>query len=172
MFLNKIPQKEPTIKVGIILPSDKKHQLEIKTPIRMNNEHKISKYISVKILDTGLLINDEYHKDYHINNNGFATMAIIQHKINHPFGVVQHEGIQLTKFEEKPSWTTYINAGIYIIDNSASELIKINETLSMPNLFTKIKQKNKNVLIYHMHEDWVDIGTPEEFKKVKNKFKY
>ena len=69
MFLNKIPRKEPTIKVGIILPSDKKHQLEIKTPIRMNNEHKISKYISVKILDTGLLINDEYHKDYHINNN-------------------------------------------------------------------------------------------------------
>ena len=129
-------------------------------PVVVTNGDVISKIGYQKLLD------------YHINNNGFATMAIIRHKIYHPFGVIQHEGIQLTKFEEKPSWTTYINAGIYIINNSASELIKTNEALSMPNLFTKIKEKNKNVLIYHMHEDWVDIGTPEEYKKFKNKFKY
>ena len=114
-----------------------------------------------------------YHKllNFHRNNDGFATMAIIKHKIENPFGVVEYDGINLTKFQEKPSWTTYINAGIYVLDNQATKFIKKDQYISMPQLFNKIKKNNKNVLIFHMHEDWVDIGTPDQFKKTKKSLK-
>ena len=39
----------------------------------------------------------------------------------------------------------------------------------MPVILKKLKKNNKNVFIFHMHEDWIDIGTPEEFKKIKQK---
>ena len=124
-------------------------------PIVVTNGDIISKIGYQKLLD------------FHNSNNGFATMAIIKHKIENPFGVVKYEGIQLTEFQEKPYWTTYVNAGIYVLNNKASKLIKKNEFISMPHLFNKIKNKNESVLIFHMHENWIDIGTPAELNKIK-----
>ena len=88
-------------------------------------------------------------------------MAVIKHQITNPFGVIKYNGIQLIDFEEKPSWITYINAGIYVVDSSASHMINKNENISMPMVLKKLKEKNEEIFIFHMHEDWIDIGTPE-----------
>jgi NDP-sugar pyrophosphorylase family protein len=37
----------------------------------------------------------------------------------------------------------------------------------MPLILKKLKDNNQNVYIFHMHEDWIDIGTPAELKKIK-----
>lgn len=66
MLLDKNQKKEPIIKVGIILPNDRRCNLEIEIPSKIN---KLPKHISIKTKDKGLLINDEYHNNYRINNN-------------------------------------------------------------------------------------------------------
>ena len=134
----------------------------------------MSKYKGPIVVTNGDIISKIGYKkllDFHTLNNGIATMAVIKNEIKNPFGVVRYNGIHLEDFEEKPSWITYINAGIYIIETEATKFLKKGENISMPVILKKLKKNNKNVFIFHMHEDWIDIGTPEEFKKIKQKIK-
>tara|TARA_B100000780_G_C21116249_1_gene451658 strand:- start:750 stop:1784 length:1035 start_codon:yes stop_codon:yes gene_type:complete len=128
-------------------------------PIIITNGDIISKIGYQKLLD------------FHNLNQGIATMAVIKHEIKNPFGVVKHDGIRLLDFEEKPSWFSYVNAGIYVVESKASTLIKKNQYTSMPSILKKLIDKKNDVFIFHLHEDWVDIGTPNELKKIKKVFK-
>ena len=128
-------------------------------PIIITNGDIISKIGYQKLLD------------FHNLNQGIATMAVIKHEIKNPFGVVKHDGIRLLDFEEKPSWFSYVNAGIYVVESKASSLIKKNQYTSMPSILKKLIDKKNDVFIFHLHEDWVDIGTPDELKKIKKLFK-
>ena len=128
-------------------------------PIIVTNGDIISKIGYQKLLD------------FHNRSQGIATMAVLKHEIKNPFGVIKHDGINLLDFEEKPSWITYINAGIYVVESRACDFIKKNECISMPLLLKKINQNQNNVFIFHMHEDWIDVGTPEELKKIKKMLK-
>ena len=105
--------------------------------------------------------------DYHCSTSASATMATIEYKIKHPYGVIKSEGINLIKFEEKPIWHTNINAGIYVLDYSVQNLIKLNEQVSMPDIFTRFQNKNKRVVIFPLYEKWIDIGSPKELKLIK-----
>lgn len=134
----------------------------------------MSKYKGPIVVTNGDIISKIGYKkmlDFHILNNGIATMAVIKNEIKNPFGVVRYNGILLEDFEEKPSWITYINAGIYIVEAAATKFLKKNENISMPVILKKLKTNNKDVFIFHMHEDWIDIGTPTEFRKIKKKLK-
>ena len=130
---------------------------KFKGPVLVTNADIISKIGYRKLLD------------FHFLNNGIATMAVIKNKIQNPFGVVKYDGINLIDFEEKPVWINYINAGIYVVDSIVAKSIKENTKLSMPMILKKLIEKNKSVFIFHMHEDWVDIGTPEQLREMNNK---
>jgi len=128
---------------------------KFKGPVIITNGDIISKIGYRKLLD------------FHILNNSLATMAVIKNEIINPFGVVKFNGINMLDFEEKPTWTTYINAGIYVVDAKVTKFVKKNENISMPLILKKFKNNNHDVLIFHMHEDWIDVGTPEELKKIR-----
>jgi NDP-sugar pyrophosphorylase family protein len=49
--------------------------------------------------------------DFHIRYAA-ATMAVRVHEWQHPFGVVQTQGVEIVCFEEKPIARSHINAGV------------------------------------------------------------
>ena len=130
---------------------------KFKGPVLVTNGDIISKIGYRKLLD------------FHLLNNGIATMAVIKNEIQNPFGVVKYDGINLIDFEEKPVWINYINAGIYVVDSIVAKSIKENTKISMPMILKKITEKKEKVFIFHMHEDWVDIGTPQQLKEINKK---
>ena len=69
-------------------------------------------------------------------------MAVTDYKISHPFGIVESEGIDLIKFQEKPIWRTNVNAGIYVLDKSVIKLIKHREVVSMPEIFKRFQMNS------------------------------
>jgi dTDP-glucose pyrophosphorylase len=142
-----------------------------KKPLGTGGSFKLmSKYKGPIVVTNGDIISKiGYRKllDFHNLNNGIATMAVLKNEIKNQFGVVKCKGISMIDFEEKPSWITYINAGIYILDSKATKFIEKNQNISMPLILKKLKDNNQNVYIFHMHEDWIDIGTPAELKKIK-----
>ncbi|MDC1280930.1 sugar phosphate nucleotidyltransferase [bacterium] len=128
---------------------------------------------SIVITNGDIISKIGYQKllDFHNLNKGIATIAVLKHEIKNPFGVIKYNGIQLVDFEEKPSWISYINSGIYVVESRASKIIKKDENISMPSVLKKLKGKNNDIFIFHMHEDWIDIGTPEELKKIQKTLK-
>lgn len=105
--------------------------------------------------------------DFHNRNEADATMAVRLHEWQHPFGVVQTDGIEISGFEEKPISRSHINAGIYILSPNSLDMLVNNEPCDMPNLFERLQLINKRTLAYPMHEPWLDIGRPEDLKRAE-----
>ena len=105
--------------------------------------------------------------NFHNKHNAEATMAVRIHEWENPYGVVRTKGIDIIDFEEKPVVRSNINAGAYVLEPSAIDVIKKNENFDMPNLFKRLKEKNSKTIVYPVHEPWLDIGRLEDYYKAK-----
>lgn len=100
--------------------------------------------------------------DFHIRHNAMATMAVRVHEWQHPFGVVQIQGVNIVGFEEKPITRSHINAGVYVLDPDALCVLNAGAHCDMPTLFERLQTKAKRTVAYPMHEPWLDVGRPDD----------
>ena len=100
--------------------------------------------------------------DFHIRHNASATMAVRVHEWQHPFGVVQTQGVDIIGFEEKPVARSRINAGVYALDPDALGVLSADVQCDMPTLFERLQAKEKRTVAYPMHEPWLDVGRPDD----------
>jgi hypothetical protein len=110
--------------------------------------------------------------DFHIRHGAEATMAVRVHEWQHPFGVVQTQGIEIIGFEEKPIARSHINAGVYALNPQALDALTIDTRCDMPTLFERLQSKTKRTVAYPMHEPWLDVGRPDDLaaaRKSSNK---
>lgn len=101
--------------------------------------------------------------DFHIRQQAGATMAVRIHEWQHPFGVVQTQGVDIISLEEKPIARTYINAGVYALSPDVLNELNINEDCDMPALFERLQAIGKRTVAYPMHEPWLDVGRPIDY---------
>lgn len=100
--------------------------------------------------------------DFHIRHEATATMAVRVHEWQHPFGVVQTQGVEIVGFEEKPVARSHINAGVYALEPDALNVLNADEHCDMPTLFERLQEKAKRTVAYPMHEPWLDVGRPDD----------
>ncbi len=98
--------------------------------------------------------------DFHIRHAATATMAVRVHEWQHPFGVVQTQGVEIVGFEEKPIARSHINAGVYVLDPAALSVLNADAHCDMPTLFERLQIKKERTVAYPMHEPWLDVGRP------------
>jgi dTDP-glucose pyrophosphorylase len=100
--------------------------------------------------------------DFHIRHHASATMAVRVHEWQHPFGVVQTQGVEIVGFEEKPVARSHINAGVYALDPDVLSILRSDAYCDMPTLFEHLKVQDKRTVAYPMHEPWLDVGRPDD----------
>jgi dTDP-glucose pyrophosphorylase len=98
--------------------------------------------------------------DFHTRHAAAATMAVRVHEWQHPFGVVQTQGVEIVGFEEKPIARSHINAGVYALDPEALSVLTADTLCDMPTLFERLQAQKKRTVAYPMHEPWLDVGRP------------
>ncbi len=102
--------------------------------------------------------------DFHLGQQAQATMAVSLHEWQHPFGVVRTEGIEIVGFDEKPIHRSHVNAGIYVLEPQVLDLLQPEIPCDMPNLFAKTQLSDGKTIAYPMHEQWMDVGRPEDLE--------
>lgn len=102
--------------------------------------------------------------DFHIRHNAAATMAVRVHEWQHPFGVVQTQGVDIVGFEEKPVARSHINAGVYVLEPDALSALSADVHCDMPTLFERLQAKTMRTVAYPMHEPWLDVGRPDDLQ--------
>jgi len=107
--------------------------------------------------------------DFHIRHAAAATMAVRVHEWQHPFGVVQTQGVEIVGFEEKPVARTHINAGIYALNPDALSVLPVNTHCDMPTLFERLQAASMRTVAYPMHELWLDVGRPVDLQTANSK---
>lgn len=100
--------------------------------------------------------------DFHIRHSAAATMAVRVHEWQHPFGVVQMQGVEIVGFEEKPITCSHINAGVYALEPTALSVLAADAHCDMPALFERLQAKAQRTVAYPMYEPWLDVGRPDD----------
>ena len=98
---------------------------------------------------------------FHNENNSKATIAVRQHTTTIPFGIVRQNGVELVSFQEKPSFTHLVNAGMYVISPQLLPLIPKYRFTDMPDFLLTAKDCGHKVTVCPVHEYWLDVGRPE-----------
>ena len=106
--------------------------------------------------------------DFHTRQAATATMAVRAHEWQHPFGIVQTQGVEIVGFEEKPVARSHINAGVYALDPKALSALTIGAHCDMPTLFERLQAKKQRTVAYPMHEPWLDVGRPSDLQLANN----
>ena len=105
--------------------------------------------------------------DFHSQNSALATMAVHTHELQHPFGVVDTDDVNIIGFKEKPIIRSYVNAGVYVLEPTALSFLEKNSPCDMPTLFELLRANNCKTVAYPMHEPWLDVGRPSDFELVQ-----
>lgn len=106
--------------------------------------------------------------DFHQHHGAAATMAVRAHEWQHPFGVVRTDGMEIVGFDEKPIHRTHVNAGIYILEPRALDMLEPHAHCDMPSLFERLKARTERTIVYPMHEPWLDVGRPTDLDRARN----
>ncbi|MDC3170838.1 nucleotidyltransferase family protein [Prochlorococcus sp. AH-716-E13] len=144
--------------------------LEEKVPLGTAGSLKLlPKSLNQSILViNGDVLNKTNYEDlftYHSRNLADITICAREHILTSPYGVIEIEGIKFKSMIEKPSFKQLVNAGIYIVNPKIIDLIEPNKYLDMPDLIGFCKEIDKRLIVYPVHEYWLDIGKPEALEK-------
>jgi len=101
---------------------------------------------------------------FHREQGAELTVGVRRHAVPVPFGVVEAEGTRVRGIVEKEA-TIFINAGIYLLEPTVLDHIPSGERTDMTEVIAKLVAAGAVVVSFPIHEDWIDVGTVEDFAR-------
>jgi dTDP-glucose pyrophosphorylase len=131
---------------------------------------KVEKPIIVMNGDLLTKINFQQLLQFHTENRVQATMCVREYDFQVPYGVVMTDQHSFLGIEEKPIHRFFVNAGVYVLDPSALDLIPPDTFFDMPSLFSKVKEMNQDAIVFPIREYWLDIGRMDDFERANEEY--
>ncbi|MCK5092436.1 MAG: nucleotidyltransferase family protein, partial [Gammaproteobacteria bacterium] len=103
--------------------------------------------------------------EFHLKKKAEATLCVIQHEFNLPYGVVESSDAQLVTLKEKPTVAVDINAGIYVLNPDVIKYVPENTFYDIPTLFEELLLRKHKTSIYNIRDAWIDIGRSEDYMR-------
>ncbi len=130
---------------------------------------------SILLMNSDLLTNIDFHEFYKrfLDSKADFLVATIPYQVDIPYAVMNiNEQDEVVSFKEKPRYTYYSNAGIYLFKKELVELIPADTHFDATHFMEAIIAKNKKVLSYPILGYWLDIGRVEDFYKAQEDVKH
>lgn len=108
--------------------------------------------------------------DYHIEQGAAATMAVREYSYQVPYGVIEFDGERIEGIREKPSYSFFVNAGIYALSPEAVARVDKEEFFDMPQLFNVLVEAGEKTTVYPVREYWLDIGRMDDFERAQEEY--
>lgn len=121
----------------------------------------------ILLMNSDLLTDIDYEDLYKsfIKNEADILVASVPYPVSIPYAIFENEDLKVKSFKEKPEYIYYANAGIYLIKRNVLNLIPKDEFYNATDLMEKIIELDMKLIHYPMHNYWLDIGKPADFKK-------
>jgi len=111
--------------------------------------------------------------EFHKKQKGIGCLTLTKVEDPTRYGIVEtNEDKSVKRFIEKPSkeevTTNYINAGLYILEKRALDLMKPGINYSFEKqIFPQILGSSEKLYAFSNGGYWIDIGKPESYKEVQ-----
>ncbi|OQY85334.1 MAG: hypothetical protein B6D41_14455 [Chloroflexi bacterium UTCFX4] len=109
--------------------------------------------------------------DFHRAHHAQLTAAVRQFKVQVPYGIMQVDGPFVRGITEKPLLSFLTNAGIYLLEPQALQLIPNEIRFDMTDLIQRLLEQNKTVVSFPIIEYWLDIGQYADYMRAQEDVK-
>ncbi len=129
---------------------------------------------TILVMNSDLLTDIDY-EDFYLHfqeNEAMMSAAAIPYTISVPYGIFNLDGRDIKGVHEKPVYNLYANAGIYLIKKEALKYIPEGQMFNATDLIDTLAADGQKVVRYPLTGLWIDIGTPEEYRKAQELIKH
>ncbi|MFN3589114.1 MAG: nucleotidyltransferase family protein [Spirosomataceae bacterium] len=109
-----------------------------------------------------------------LKKNADMAVAAVPYMVNVPYAVLEVEGEEkkVFGFKEKPSFTYFSNAGIYLLKRELMSYVPDNKRFDATDLMELVLEKNLKLVAEPIVGYWLDIGRMEDYKKAQEDIKH
>ncbi len=126
---------------------------------------------TIILMNSDLLTNIDF-KDFYLKfleTNSDMQVATVPYHVDVPYAVMNiSDNEEVLSFSEKPRYTYYSNAGIYIFKKELINLIPDNEVFDATDFMEKVIEHKKKFCSYPILGYWLDIGNHQDFAKAQH----
>lgn len=118
------------------------------------------------VMNSDLLTSVSFEEMYlrHRDENADITIAAIPYNVSVPYAILSTDGVAVRGLEEKPSYSYYANAGVYIISNRLLRRLSSEQRTDATDLIEQAILDDARVVYYPISGIWIDIGSPADFR--------
>ena len=145
--------------------TNEKKPLGTAGPLSLIEKPKTSFIVSNSDILTN--VNFDEMLNFHYVQKADATIVLKKIQSKNPYGEVKINGLEILDFYEKKVTEHFAIAGIYVFSPKVLKKIKQNENLDMISFLKKLKKSNYKIIAFPAHENWVEVGIMENFKKMR-----
>lgn len=123
----------------------------------------------ILLMNSDLLTNIDYEDFYKtfISSEADMMVASVPYDVNLPYAIFETNDSEVKSFKEKPNYTYYANAGIYLLKKELLNLVPKQEVFNATDLMDKVVAERKKLIHYPILGYWLDIGRHEDFEKAQ-----
>lgn len=129
---------------------------------------------TILVMNSDLFTNIDY-EDFYLHfkeHDAVMSVAAVPYNVSIPYGILDLEGRNIHGLLEKPQYTYYANAGIYLIKRKDLDEIPNDTFFNATDLVEKLITEDKKVIRYPLNGTWIDIGNPQEYQKAQDLVKH
>ena len=104
---------------------------------------------------------------FHSKSGAMATLGLRRYQHQVPFGCVELDGDRLLRFEEKPTLSRLVNAGVYVLSPDVVRRVPKGQAFPLPNLLEECLGRNEKVCGYEIVDDWIDVGQRDQLREAR-----
>lgn len=127
---------------------------------------------SFLVMNADLMTDIDFRRllDFHVEQAADATMGVREYCFQVPYGVIEMAGHQITRINEKPTQSYFVNGGIYALSPHVLSYVRKGQLHDMPDLFNEIIEDGGMSAAFPIHEYWIDIGQLDDLEKARDEF--
>lgn len=129
---------------------------------------------TILVMNSDLLTDIDY-EDFYLHFKEYDAMlsaAAVPYTISVPYGIFNLENRNIKGICEKPVYNLYANAGIYLLKKEVLKYIPDKCVFNATDLIEALIADDQKVIRYPLTGLWIDIGTPEEYRKAQDLSKH
>lgn len=128
----------------------------------------------IMVMNSDILTDIDYNGFFQTFLRSGADMAVAttSYQVDVPYGVMEVDnGNFVNALKEKPRYTYYSNAGIYIIKKELLSLVPHNEFYNVTDLMDQLIGQGKKLISFPILGYWLDVGKHLDFEQAQEDVK-
>ena len=104
---------------------------------------------------------------FHVLNRAQLTVAVKNHDLEVPFGIVEADHERVLRISEKPKLRFYVNAGIYLLDPDVKHSVPYGRRYDMTELIADLIARDARVCSFPIRSAWLDVGNADMLRRAR-----